>query len=133
MMQQSEPSDNLLQFVEKQAGLWRKHTLTLSTKIERDLGVTGIDADEFMEAFFREFDVASGDYDGGRYFGPEGLEVGLSCIGRWLDRRRGVKRFPKEELTLGMLQHAIDLGVWDSERLKEEADTQSDRPNEDTD
>lgn len=118
MTQQLEPSDNLLQFVKKQAGLWRQHTLIASTKIERDLGVTGIDADEFMEAFFQEFDVLLGDYDGGRYFGPEGLELGLSFISRWLERRRKVKRPPKETLTIGMLQRAIELGVWDSERLR---------------
>lgn len=112
-------SDSLLRFARKQAGLWRQHTLTASTRLERDLGVTGIDADEFMEAFFSEFDVLSGDYDGGRYFGPEGLELGLSFLGRWLERRREAEKPARQELTLAMLQRAIDLGRWESERLAE--------------
>ncbi|MFT4064658.1 DUF1493 family protein [Paraburkholderia sp.] len=119
MTQPLELSDNLLSFINKQAGLWRQHILVASTTIERDLGVTGIDAGEFMEAFFQHFNVDPGDYDEARYFGPEGFELGLSFITRWIERRHKVKRPPKEILTIGMLQRAIEFGVWDSQRLSQ--------------
>lgn len=83
--------------------------------------MTGDDADEFMGAFAKRFNVESGDFEFLRYFEMEGLSVWpFSILTNWLHRHQRIKKYEKTEpITLGMLQHAIDLGIWDSQRLSE--------------
>ena len=104
-----------------------KKPLNLTDTLEDDLGVTGDDADDFMDTFSKRFNVESGDFDFHRYFEMEGFSVWpFSIFTNWLHRRWGIKKYEQREpLTVAMLQHAIDLGVWDSQRLKEQSDTQS--------
>lgn len=95
-----------------------KQPLNLSDTLEDHLGVTGDDSPEFMEAFFSRFNVDPGNFDCNRYFEGEGVFDPFTSIVRFLFHR--VKKEPtREPLTVAMLQHAIELGVWDSERLKE--------------
>lgn len=41
----------------------RPAKITLSTKLEKDLGITGDDGIDFMEAFFTEFDIDYAGFD----------------------------------------------------------------------
>jgi hypothetical protein len=120
-MQPREVSAELEAFVRDEIGLSPKKPLQASDTLEDDLGVTGDDADEFMGAFAKRFNVEPGDFDFHRYFEMEGLTIWpFSILTMWLHRRWGIRQYDQREpLTLAMLQRAIALGVWDSERLRE--------------
>ena len=120
-MPQQEVSAELEAFIRKEIGLSPKKRLNPSDTLEDDLGVTGDDADDFMGAFSKRFNVEPGDFDFHRYFETEGFSVWpFSIFTNWLHRRWGVKKYDRREpLTLAMLQRAIDLGAWDTERLME--------------
>ncbi len=45
-----------------------------NTRIEKDLGVTGDDAAELIEAFAKEFQVDVSHFKFHDYFGPEGMD-----------------------------------------------------------
>jgi hypothetical protein len=51
----------------------RKQHLSGNTDLEKELGVTGDDAEEFMLKFQREFDVDLSNFRFNRYFGGEGF------------------------------------------------------------
>ena len=76
------------------------------TRLERDLGMTGDDADEYMDSFFRTFAVSPEGYQFDDYFHPEAdwiwrlffrrrrADVAVSDLirsaaaGRWLGRSK---------------------------------------------
>lgn len=120
-MQPQEVSAELEAFIRKEVGLSPKESLNPTDTLEDDLGVTGDDADNFMGAFSKRFNVEPGDFDFHRYFEMEGLSVWpFSIFTNWLHRQWGIKKYDQREpLTLAMLQRAIELGVWDTERLRE--------------
>ncbi|HEV3426846.1 MAG TPA: DUF1493 family protein [Paraburkholderia sp.] len=119
-MQPQEVSAELEAFIRKEIGLSPKRPLNPFDILEDDLGVTGDDADDFMGAFSRRFNVESGDFDFHRYFEMEGLSVWpFSIFTNWLHKRWGIKKYEREPLTLAMLQRAIDLGVWETACLRE--------------
>lgn len=120
-MQPREVSAELEAFIRKEIGLSSKNQLNPSDTLEDDLGVTGDDADDFMGAFSKRFNVEPGDFDFHRYFEMEGFSVWpFSIFTNWLHKRWGIKKYDQREpLTLAMLQRAIDLGVWETERLRE--------------
>ncbi|MFT4065345.1 DUF1493 family protein [Paraburkholderia sp.] len=120
MMQPQEVSADLAAFIREEAGISEKRAIRSSSVIEEDFGITGDDADNFMDAFSRRFNVQPGDFDLNRYFEMEGFGGLLFFITNWLRKRWGIKKYEKRQpLTVAMLQHAIDLGVWDSQRLME--------------
>ncbi|WP_122270509.1 DUF1493 family protein [Pseudomonas savastanoi] len=85
-------------------------TLSLATKVSRDLGLDGDDASDFMEDFFEHFGVDRGDYDHYRYFKPEGTDIFVFF--RSKDRRA------KTVMTLGMLYKAAQMKAWNCETLE---------------
>lgn len=120
-MQPQEVSAELEAFIREEIGLSPKKPLRPSDTLENDLGVTGDDADDFMGAFSKRFSVEHGDFDFHRYFEMEGFSVWpFSVFTSWLHKRWGIKTYKEREpLTVAMLQRAIDLGVWETERLRE--------------
>jgi len=120
MMQPLEVSADLAMFIREEAGISEKRAIQPSSLVEEDFGITGDAADNFMDAFSRRFNVQPGDFDFNRYFEVEGFSGPLFFITNWLHKRWGIRKYEKRELlTVSMLQHAIDLGVWDSQRLME--------------
>jgi hypothetical protein len=120
-MQQQEVSAELEAFIRREIGLSPKKPLSSSDTLEDDLGVTGDDADNFMSAFSERFNVEPGDFDFHRYFEMEGISVWpFSILTNWLHRRWGIKKYDRREpVTVAMLQRAIHLGVWNTERLRD--------------
>jgi len=47
--------------------------ITYLTTLEGDLGISGLDADEFMYEFFKRFDIDYTGFELSKYFGPEGF------------------------------------------------------------
>ncbi len=103
----------LEEFILREVGLSPKRQLHAANTMEDDLGMTRDDADEFMGAFPKRFNVAPSDFDFNRYFDMEGSSIWpFSILTNWLQRRWGITKYEhREALTVGMLQRAIDLGV----------------------
>ncbi|GKT23491.1 DUF1493 family protein [Acidovorax sp. SUPP3334] len=89
--------------------LGQKIEYTPNTDLVKDLGLTGDDAFQFMEAFALKFNVDKGDYRSSDYFGSEGLWL-LSMF---------KKPAPTLPITLGMLLVAAREGTWDTQRLRQ--------------
>ena len=75
------------------------------TRVEKDLGMTGDDAIEFINEFSQNFKVDISEFDFPKYFGSEGID-----LGEMFSRLLGKKRSNRAELTLLDLERAIDKG-----------------------
>lgn len=102
-------------FIRKEAGIRASRPVNRSDRLEDDLDLTGDDAGDFMGKFFERFPVKYGDYEFHRYFSEEGFNLFSILLLSFSKKQR--KKYEKEALTVGMLEHAIHLGVWDSKRL----------------
>ncbi|WP_027815621.1 DUF1493 family protein [Paraburkholderia bannensis] len=123
MTQQREASDDLGKFIKNEIGLSENKKILATDVIEDNYGSTGDDADKFMNNFFNHFSISRGDYDFHRYFEMEGSGFPIPFFGKWYMRKiLKVPEYVREQLTVRMLQHAIDLGIWDSQRLREMED-----------
>lgn len=69
-----------------------KEELTPEAKLYHDLGVTGDDAVEFMEAFIDKYDIDDTDFYFDKYFRGEGLS--LVDLYYFLFERKKLKRLP---------------------------------------
>ena len=106
---------NILEdFIRKEAGAFSNKSLTPETSLEDDLDITGDDSDTFMERFFSYFQVDVGDFDIDRYFSGEGGGL-LGILTNAIINPGKLKKIP---LTLGMLEKAIVLKIWDTERIE---------------
>jgi acyl carrier protein len=83
---------------------FRKKELTRETSIENDLRITGDDADEFIIAFGKEFNVDVSKFPIGDYFGDEGDPILPAILGK----ERKLKK-----LTIGQLEKAVVAGHLD--------------------
>lgn len=103
--------DKLTEFIIKE--YWgKKEKMTLDTRIEKNLGITGDDGVEFLEKFLTHFNIK---YDENRewqlHFGPEGGGlIDFVAIYNWLRGKRDRRK--QFDLTLGHLVKVIELGYW---------------------
>ncbi|MBR8080172.1 MULTISPECIES: DUF1493 family protein [Burkholderia cepacia complex] len=85
------------------------------SRLEEDLGVTGVDAVEFIDKWAETFGVHAAEFPYNRYFGPEGQGMVTTFLALFSERYRKPPRVP---LTLGMLEEAMRLGQWDTEAIE---------------
>ncbi len=102
-------------FVRREIGMRPYWPVHRADRLEQDLDVTGDDANDFMRKFFARFPVEPGDYAFDRYFCQAGFKP-FELLARPFSRKLR-RKYDKQALTVGMLEHAIELGVWDSRRL----------------
>lgn len=67
-------SENLEQFIERERYKY-SFPLTQDIEVEKDLGITGDDAVEFISAFGKEFNVDVSLFPVSDYFDAEGLDT----------------------------------------------------------
>ena len=91
--------------------LIKKKPITKELSLDGDLKITGDDADEFLIAFGKEFNVDISKFIFSDYFGDEGDPV-LPSIIRGLS---GKKKIVKKELKIIHLIKAIGIGRLDEE------------------
>ncbi|MFM0737634.1 DUF1493 family protein [Paraburkholderia xenovorans] len=84
------------------------------SRVEIDLGLTGIDAIQFIDKWAGRFDIVAENFPYNRYFGPDSLDV-LGAVGSLLPKRR---EKPAHALTLGMLADAMRAGCWDTQAIE---------------
>jgi len=100
--------DEIVRFIENgkwnNFGFWKKPaTINRDTELEKDLRITGSDAEDFMTAFHEQFPFEIGDFHLSDYFQSEGFLV----LPLFKKRGGGIK-----PLTLGMLENAVRNGAW---------------------
>lgn len=98
-MVKNELFQQVIDFVIDIRGKYR-FPLTMETSLEKDLHITGDDADEFIIAFSKEFNIDISDFDISKYFGSEGGFMGLF----------GWATPGKQPITLGDLYNAVTIG-----------------------
>lgn len=91
--------------------LFKRRVIKRETSLEGDLKITGDDADEFLIAFGKEFNVDVNKFPIGDYFGDEGDPL-LPAIIRLF---KGNDKREKKTLTVGHLEKAIIAGRLDEE------------------
>ncbi|SAK59949.1 acyl carrier protein [Caballeronia pedi] len=108
---------NLEAFTRERLGapLFGSLTLTPSSRLEEDLGLTGVDAVEFMDKCAETFNVSAQGFPYARYFGAENFDPIGSVVQLFSKRHRPPALVP---LTLGMLAQAMRLGRWDTTLLE---------------
>jgi hypothetical protein len=107
-LQKKDSWTELVQFIRQFTALPESFAMTRQTNLVEDIGLDGDDADEFMAAYAKHFNVSPGDFQYSDYFGPEGFDP----IGSILDLIR--RKPPLKPLTLGMLETAANVGEWDT-------------------
>ncbi len=86
-----------------------------TSRLEEDLGLTGLDAVEFIDKWAETFNVQAHGFPYRRYFGPEGQQLLSSFLGLFAKRLRRPELVP---LTLGMLAEAMRRGKWDTAEIE---------------
>ena len=105
---QKESFNNITQLVEKYMGKY-KFELNRNTSLEKDIGLTGDDAVEFMLEYSKNFKVDLSLFEISKYFYPEG-DAFLSDLVNSITKKKGKKQ---GELTLGDLEKGVIAGRLD--------------------
>lgn len=90
-------------------------TLKPESRLEQDLGLTGLDAVEFIDKWAETFGIETDGFPYRRYFAPEGQALFSSFLGLFSERFRRPLLVP---LTLGMMAAAMCLGRWDAAAIE---------------
>jgi acyl carrier protein len=106
----SEIFDRIKKFTVKQ-GAVEEEEVTEDASLEKDLGIYGDDAIEFIIAYGKEFGVDVSKFMAADYFSPEG-DLILPAIIRFF---AGKKKTQKKELTLRHLERAVLAGRLDED------------------
>ena len=102
-------SNEILLLIEDKMGKY-KFPLNECTSLEKDLGMTGDDAVEFIMEFSEKFNIDISEFKIGEYFEPEGDAI-LPAILGLLTGKRSQKQ---KELTIGDLQKAVNAHKLDN-------------------
>src|SRR5947207_3666344 len=98
----NEIFERIKSFVERER--WKySFPLTRETTVEMNLKITGDDADEFLIAFSKEFNVDVSNFRIGDYFGDEGDTILPALI----HAVTGKKKVQRKMLTIGDFEKAI--------------------------
>ncbi|WP_233831648.1 DUF1493 family protein [Paraburkholderia sp. ZP32-5] len=130
MTEQSERSAEhawraLENFLRDKKYLSPREVLRPDIDIRWKLGIDGDDAVAFIPAFFETFQIREGDFLYSRYFDGEGISSFSALLTLlfalfFKNYREEVRQQRQASIvTPQMLQRAIELGVWDSQRLTE--------------
>jgi hypothetical protein len=99
--------EQILSFVEEQR--WKyPFDLYRTTKLEKDLSITGDESVEFIVAFGKKFNVDVSNFMATEYFEPEGDFIFPAIIRFFTSKKKD------KELTLGDLEQAIKAGKLDN-------------------
>ena len=101
--------EEIKDFVMAEKLVRKREKLLASTRLSEDIGLEGDDADEFLEAFAKKFNVDFSQFDFHKYFAEEGWDPI-----RFFIYMTGLRKF--KAITLMDLEKAAEAGKWiDSE------------------
>ena len=106
--------EKVYSFTAEQTGV-PQNSLTPETTLEKDLGVTGDDGEEFMQAFSKVFGVDLSEFIFNQYFWDE-YETPIALIDNWFGPlfpmfKRSKKR-EKIPIKIADLMQAVTNGRW---------------------
>jgi hypothetical protein len=109
----AELFDRVADFVARELGV-RRERIRPETLVEDELGCTGDDAGDLMEAFAREFGVDLAGFQFDRHFGPENGATPWSLLrGLVIWAATGRRGDPSPEpVTVARLAEAVARGRW---------------------
>ncbi|MDR5838689.1 DUF1493 family protein [Caballeronia sp. LZ034LL] len=88
-----------------------------SDRLDEELEMAPESIEDLLAEYFERFPIDLGDFAYNRYYPFLGIRIPF--LTKWLFKRRGLIDYRvAEPLTLGMLQHAIDMGRWDTDELR---------------
>ncbi len=100
----------IAEFIIQELGNFRK-PLNKNTTLDKDLGLAGDDAGEFMSLFFREFSIETKNFDFEKHFVLEGFSlINFSALFK-KSKQKNTKYIP---ITLGHLEKVAIEKVWTS-------------------
>jgi hypothetical protein len=102
-MEEKDLFDRLRRFILKEAFL-SDLEITDDTIIETEIGITGDDADEFINAFSNEFNVDVSNFEIGKYFKGEGDTTFINIFNFFSKKKPAATSL---KLTVGDLKRAI--------------------------
>ena len=100
--------EQVKEFVNESSGPCPEGRLVRTTRLERDLGITGDDAVEFLEAFVEKFNLDMSDFDMTKYFSGEGFMLDFYSIFKYIKGEK-IYRY-KKHMTIEYLANAIKAG-----------------------
>jgi hypothetical protein len=87
--------------------------ITLDTTLENGLGITGDDGEDFIWAFFNEFEVDYTGFELTKYFAPEGFDpTGITLVIRKLFTNLPPLTSPIRDITIGDLVKSAHESRW---------------------
>ncbi len=98
----------VIKFVYKKRWKYKKEITSEST-LEKDLGITGDDGEDFMFDFFNEFNIDYDKFNPNRYFHREGHDTIFSIIFSFLVRNKST---PKYDIKISDLEKALQEKKW---------------------
>jgi hypothetical protein len=112
----NEISGPLKTFIEKKMGQYTK-PFSRDMLLERDLGISGDKAVEFIDSFSDEFDIIfPADFNYSEHFDIEGLRFDFLKYLMVIFKKESLEQ-KKIPITVGDLDDAIEKGVWEKEKL----------------
>ena len=113
MTRETENWAALQEFVSREAGV-KKHRISLDSKIEKDLGISGGDAEDFMERFVEHFNLDYSGFNMSMFFNSEGFDpIGLgNVMRRLLGRKPLQKQQNARDLDMSILLEWIEKKEW---------------------
>lgn len=105
-------------FFEENAGI-KRSKIGLNSTMEKDLGITGDDADEIMANFFKKFNIDRSNFNSSLYFGEEGIDLlNLTRIINFFFNRKKMNTINKiYDIKIKDLIDVIVLKKWNSPEL----------------
>lgn len=94
--------NEVISLIEEKMGRYRK-PITRETCLEKDIGMTGDDAVEFLLDYGKKFNVDLSGFDIRKYFTPEGDTI----LPMFIRMFTGKKELKQKELTVGDLEKGI--------------------------
>jgi acyl carrier protein len=94
-------------FIAEQTGI-KQERVNLNSRLEQDLRISGDDLIELIDAIFKQFEIAIGDFDYAQYVGAEGL----SLFGGLADRLLGRPVQSSKPLLVSMFVSAAKARLW---------------------
>ena len=100
--------NEILDFIIEERGNY-KQKITGNTLLEKDLGISGDDGEDFMYSFFIKFNINYDNFDISNYFHREGFDFILASVNLIFGKR--IKQ-PVYDIKISDLKNAIEQGVW---------------------
>ncbi|MBV8271967.1 MAG: DUF1493 family protein [Cupriavidus sp.] len=99
-------------FIRENTRLPQHRRISRTDSLEGDLSLSGDEALDFMEKYFEHFRIERGNYAFQRYFSEEGFNLVEILATPFSKRIR--QKYERLPLTVGMLEQAIEAGIWET-------------------